>query len=376
MPIERIADANPLAQGSNANSVESAAAEFDRLFEDTEPETVNPTPQRQAPRSRSSEPAEAPDADQDDDEDSQAPDGQIEGDPILDGEIDTADEDEEADEEAEEGEEDEDEDADEDEDEIDLDREVEVTVNGQAQRVKLSEALAGYSRDADYRQKTAKLAEERREVEEYAQEVVQERQQYAETLQTWVDMTEALKPSQAEWDALERTDPKTFIAVQKQWSEIDKKVEEAKAEQTKLVERQAQEEARRYRQYVEEENQRLYERVPQLANPKKANEFRSLILNYGKAAGYSEQELMQGAVDHRDVLTLYKAARYDEIVKSRKTGQRPGKKAPKQATSSQPRSIGRPGASEKTRRAAERRLAQSGSVEDAATAFTAMLTAR
>jgi len=60
------------------------------------------------------------------------------------------------------------------------DPEHEITVDGQAQRVKLSELRAGYSRHADYTRKTQALADRQRQLEDdYRQRIssIQERQQ-------------------------------------------------------------------------------------------------------------------------------------------------------------------------------------------------------
>lgn len=373
-----IANANPLDAGANANSVESAAVEFDRMFADTEPTEVNregkttkigsrPSEPRRARRDDDEDAGDAPDPD---DEDGHSPEGDI--DPIL-GNIpdpkpgDADDEDE--------GEEDDADSDDEDDSDDDLDTEFDVTVAGEVKKVPLKEIIAGYSREADYRVKTAALAEERRELEEYANETVQERQTYSETLQTWIDYTAALEPSQTDWETLRKANPDLYITTKEQWDGIRVKVNEAKAEMAKLVARQEKDATRARNQFVRDENVKLAQAVPALANPKKAKAFRETIFTYAKRAGYSEDEILTGAVDHRDVLTLYKAARYDEIMRSRKTGQRSGSGRPelKTSASSKPRNISKSSGNRSQVRDAERRLARTGSVNDAAMAFTAML---
>jgi hypothetical protein len=161
-----VADANPLA-GADANSVESAAESFTRMLEAEnqparEPEKAN-SPRRsgreapktserlfegtenpQAPDTAPTDSGQAPDDDADEFDDpflSDTPQGDDQ-----DGEEDDADD--AADET----------DDDDTGDDLDLNREVDVVVAGETKRVKLSEALAGYSREADYRQKTQRLA--------------------------------------------------------------------------------------------------------------------------------------------------------------------------------------------------------------------------
>jgi len=381
-PIEEVA-ANPLDAGSNANSVESAAEGFtEMLQEEAKPSRSESSKNRSA---RRSEPEEDDrmfaDADTDapgpdDDEDGHADDD--DADPFLTDNGDKPDEDEEGDDDADKDEEADDEadekDEDDEDDEIDMDAEIPVTVAGEVQNVKMSELTACYSREADYRQKTARLSEERAEVEEYAQEAVAERTHYAETLQTFVDLTTALMPSQAEWDSLKKSSPELYIQTREQWDALQTKVNEAEAERQAIAEREAADADREWKKFVNQENAKLQEKIPALANPKRAKEFQDKIFKYAKDAGFTREELLQNGVDHRNVITLYKAAKYDEIMQSRKSGQRSPKKAPKQGTpSSQPRRLGKKSASNSRLREADRRLSKSGSVDDAALSFTALL---
>lgn len=58
----------------------------------------------------------------------------------------------------------------------------EVKVNGESQRVNLKEALAGYQRDSDYRNKTKDAAEKVRQADEAARQASLERQHYTQNL--------------------------------------------------------------------------------------------------------------------------------------------------------------------------------------------------
>lgn len=399
-------NANPLDVGASPNSVETAAESFtellrdenstdrqansprksgrrergdegpERLFEDTRnPEIPAPDAAR-SDGGQARKPKQAPQPEEAGDEDDA-----IFSDPFLTGEVEKAEQDKDG--EGEEGEDDGEAEGEEDEHKVDagdldLDQEVEVTVNGEPVTVKLSEALQGYSRDADYRQKTQRLSEERQELFAYAEEVVEERKRYSETLDNWITMTAALEPSKAEWDQLETENPKLFIATQKQWQAIRAKADEAKAEKAKVTEAEQREAVRRYSQYVNEQNGELLKAVPALRDAKKAETFRKFIYSYGKRAGYSDEEISRGAVNHRDILTLYKAARFDEIQRSRKAGARNGKgrQEPQNSSSTRPRNVSLPQrqpAQNKALQDADRRLQRTGSVDAAASAFTQMI---
>lgn len=390
MPVDRneTQPSNPLDTGNDANSVESAAAEFTRILEEETPGKGSRRTQVAKASARRSEPSEdEPDerrADPDEDDapdtgrsdDSQRREEPDERDPILDADPHAPEDDE-----GEPGEDDDDEgergQAD-DDTEFDiaehLDRDIEVMVNGEPVTVKLKEALAGYSREADYRQKTTRLSEERDEVEEFAETVVAKAQNYDAQLQVFIDLAKAFEPTPEEWNKIKASSPEAYIQTKEQWDAVQANVAKAKAERERLAAEQAEIGNRNYEGYVRRENAELFKKVPALTNPKKADEFRKKVAKYAQKTGYTREEIM-GTADHRNLITLYKAARFDEIVASRKSGQRPAKE-PRQSSTTRPRSVRRErgdSGNPSRVRDAERRLARSGSVEDAASAFTEML---
>lgn len=93
--------------------------------------------------------------------------------------------------------------------ELDMNRLVTVKVDGQDVEVPLSEALKGYSREADYTRKTQALAEERKGIEtrltaEYANQLKQATDLF---VQTDPILAEA---NQINWQALAQEDPASY----------------------------------------------------------------------------------------------------------------------------------------------------------------------
>lgn len=375
MGSESEAPSNPLA-GDGATSVERAADAFtDMLAAETDPPRRRERAEaREEPRRKRDEDDRDPgdgddgqtsDEEADDETDDPLKDEFLDAEPAKD---DGDDEKDEADEDDEEGDEDDDEGEDED-------PEHEVTVNGKVEKVKQSELIAGYSREADYRQKTQALAKDALEVREYAEKVVEVRKAHDTALQQATDLLNSIIPSQEEMNALKAKDPNAFIQMQEYWSEVLGKVRGLHSERERLAQEEGTATQKGNSTYAAEESRKLIERMPVLADAKKADEFRGRILAYGKRNGYTEEELRKGAVDHRDIITLYKAARYDEIVASRKGNAKPGRKGPKDVASTRPRNIGK-GRNRSDGRAlskADRALARSGKVEDAAMAFTGLI---
>jgi len=384
-----ISNANPTERfgGSEATGTEGAAESFTEFLEN-EAEANNPRPPKRERREAPASQDGAEDGDEGQTPDTRQPkreraeDTDDEGDdplrdPLLDGDEDEADDkgdtDEDGDDEA-----DDTDDEDGDDEEGEEDPEFEVKVNGETVKVKQSELIAGYSREADYRQKTTELASEREEIEAYATETVQQRQRYEAGIQMYADLIASVMPSQAEWDALEKADPQAFIAAQKQWGGFLGKIEASKAERDALDAEKAKETERANGEYIKAENKQLLKALPQLANPKVAKQFSDKIFAYGKRMGYTPEELTAGLINHRDVQTAYYAARYLEIQDSRKANQGKAKGKPRAAeVSSNPRPIASPKGRQQARASrasqkADRELARTGTIQSAATAFSSM----
>lgn len=395
-----IGNANPSEQlfaGSGATVTEGAAESFTRFLED-EAEATNPRPPKAPKPAKAPEPkggaeengfGQDPDARQPDAERDEGPDDDDEADdPLRDPILDDHDDEPEPKKGKEDGDADDDTDADDegtdteddtDEDEGD-DPEFDVTVNGEVQKVKQSELIAGYSREADYRQKTQALSAEREEIDTYATQVVETQKRYEAGIEMYGDLIKAVMPTEAEWEALKKANPEAYITAQEQWGKFIGAMETSKAERDKLAADKAEENTRAHNAYIKAENKKLLEVLPQLGNPKVAKQFSAKIFAYGKRMGYAPEEMTAGLINHRDVQTAYYAARYLEIQDSRKANQGKGNSKPKPRTAevnSSPRPIASPKARRQARnsqeqRRADARLERSGSMQDAAGAFSAM----
>lgn len=266
-----------------------------------------------------------------------------------------------------------------DDDDGDDDPEHEVTVNGVPQKVKLSELQASYSREADYRQKTAALSQDYEQVQQFGQALNQRRQQVDTLIQTYQDLINAVMPSQQEWDALKAKDPQAYIAAQEQWGGFISKMEQAQAQRQQLTGQQDEESTANYNRYVKQENDKLFERIPALKNPKVQKQFSDAIFSYGRKMGYTPEEMAKGLVNHRDVMTAYYAARYLQIQESRTANKKQqARKGPRQSEgNSTPRSVQTPRGQQNARRMnrqrnADRELQRTGSMQSAGEAFAAM----
>ena len=243
-----------------------------------------------------------------------------------------------------------------------------VRVNGEDIDVPLSELQRGYSRQSDYTAKTQALAEQRRETAQELENSRAKREQYDAVL---AGLEEQLKSSSTEpdWAALLQADPSTYAvewAAHQQRKEQQQAVEE---ERKKIQSEKHQELVEQQQNYLADEAERLLDAIPEWRDQSVAQEEKLALINYGKSIGFTDEEL--GSVtDHRSVLALRNAMRFDQLQSKAKTVKpvdakptlRPGssKTVPKRRSGLQK---------------AQSRLRKTGSVAAATDVFSEMLSA-
>lgn len=240
-----------------------------------------------------------------------------------------------------------------------------VKVDGKELEVDKEELIRGYQREADYTRKTQKLAEERRQVESEFQQVLAEREQYAQVLGQLKQKVQEFEPAEPDWNALEAQDPVEYA---RQWTHYQRRQqqmqaiqqEEARVNALRLVEQQ-----KHLQELLIAERDKLIEKIPDWKSPEKAKAERDGVLEYGKQLGFSDAELDQ-VTDSRAVIALYKAWKYDQLMSKKPELQSKIKKAPKLLS---PGSSGSVSSKSSDKARAQNRLAQTGSVKDAAALF-------
>jgi hypothetical protein len=137
------------------------------------------------------------------------------------------------------------------------------------------------------------------------------------------------------------------------------------AEQMRLQQLQQAESQKHIQNVLQQEVKSLKEKIPEWSSPEKAKTEGKALLEYGLGLGFSEQEL-NGISDSRALLALHKAWKYDQMISKRPELQAKIKKAPRMAT---PGSAGSVSSKLSDINNAKKRLAQTGSVRDAASLF-------
>lgn len=178
-----------------------------------------------------------------------------------------------------------------------------VKVDGKEIEVPQSELIAGYQKDADYRTKTQKLADERRQMEARQAQIESMREAYEARLSEMAQGQEEAP----DWEKLAKElDPWDYQLRQATWLKTQAQKEAAREE---LRQQQAQ----RARELHQQEEARLLEVVPEWRdNTKRVADAREMLSVGVKDYGFTEQEIAT-TLDHRLIRLLRDAAAYRKM---------------------------------------------------------------
>lgn len=185
-----------------------------------------------------------------------------------------------------------------------------VKVDGVEQQVPLRELLRDYSGQQFIQKGMQENAQLKKQAEQVFATLTQERQQLQQLVQQ-VQQGALTPPAQP--------DPNDYVDDPFGWHEAQMKyAEKANAyndqmqKVTHQLQQQAQADQAMRQEYAKAEAAELVRKMPELADPKKAEAFYGTVTESARNLGYSEQEV-QGISSHRDMMTLWKAAQWDKL---------------------------------------------------------------
>ena len=197
-----------------------------------------------------------------------------------------------------------------------------VVVDGQEQEVTLDELMKGYSRQSDYTRKTEKLSQDRKSVEELKNEYTRQneeakikRDQYEKQIQVLSEQLKQSEPSKVDLDRLYEDDPAEYVRVKAEQDRRKELLEKANQERERIQSEKQNEQSKQYNAYLEQQRELLTQKLPIYADKEKGPEFVKNLTSYAKEIGYTDQEINM-LVDHRSVIMLANAYRYDKLKKA------------------------------------------------------------
>ena len=240
-----------------------------------------------------------------------------------------------------------------------------VTIDGKPEQVPLDELIAGYHRYSTYTKKSQELARERQGFGDEQQALRQMHQQYSGVLnQLEQQMQAANRPPNMDWDALERENPVQWLKLKELERQRAGEIQAVQAERMRMQQLFASENSKKLQERLAVEQSLMLEKIPEWADGNlQADEQRKLV-EFGRAVGYNDDELNK-LYDHRALIVLRDAMRYNELTNGRRITEAKSKigsvKGGNKTIVSHTRS--------RKQKAQRARLKATGKVDDAAAVF-------
>jgi hypothetical protein len=246
----------------------------------------------------------------------------------------------------------------------------EVTVDGKKYEVSLNEALNGYIRQATFHQRLAQLNETTRAVEEDYGRLQQGWALWHKARQDYEEDVANMLPREPDWDQEFATDPRAAHAKQKVFQVIYGNLQRSQQLRAQREAADAEERDRRTQKYAVSGFEKfVMDHIKVMPDEPTLKKNIQSMRRTAAAAGFSELEVAT-VYDPRMLDILWKASKYDRMTAA----------APRAVVTGKGRALA-PGAatplSGNARRSgfedAQRRLAKSGRLDDAAEVFRRLL---
>jgi hypothetical protein len=238
-----------------------------------------------------------------------------------------------------------------------------VTIDGKQERVALSEALAGYQRQADYTRKTQEVAELRKQAEAETAAVRASRQQYDDVLKGLQGQLDGVKePTPEQWDRLKGENPEQYAVQYADFQRRQNARDALKAERARVQDQARQDALKQFGELRDKERGKLLEKMASWQDPEKYKAGAKQVFDFvAKQYGFSDQEVGT-TIDHRVILMAEDARKYHAIMARRAEAQKKVGNAPVVPPRGRAPVQNRKAAADKE---ARQRLEQTGRIDDA-----------
>jgi len=237
-----------------------------------------------------------------------------------------------------------------------------VKVDGEEREVTLDDLKQSFSGQAYIQKGMKEASEAKKEAEGVYQALLNERQQLSHLLQQAQtgQLASAPVPPSRE---LFNNDPIGYMDAKLSYDEAMQNYQNQQYQIQQVTESQQQQMQIAQQHYLQGEMQQLAKVIPEFGDAKTASKLKEDLVQFGSKLGYSESELSE-VMDHRAILVLQKAMKYDQLVEGKS-------KATQKASNARPmvkpgtKKTGRTGAA-KQRQNAQARMNKTGSIDDVA----------
>jgi hypothetical protein len=199
-----------------------------------------------------------------------------------------------------------------------------LKVNGQEIEVSLDELKAGYSRDSDYRQKTHSLSLERKDLENQKNSLRQSYDSRLAELNDTIATADAFVRQQQGGQDLQKLyeeDPAAAARLDFQLRQQSEAIEDMKAKAREAQQKQ-------YDDFLATQKELAATKIPEFADPNKADTFKLNMRNTLRDYGFNDQEIGSLA-DYRFLMVAKDAMSYKSLKDKKPIVQKKVANAPK-----------------------------------------------
>ena len=199
-----------------------------------------------------------------------------------------------------------------------------LKVNGQEIEVSLDELKAGYSRDSDYRQKTHTLSLERKDLENQKNSLRQSYDSRLAELNDTIATADAFVRQQQGGQDLQKLyeeDPAAAARLDFQLRQQSEAIEDMKAKAREAQQKQ-------YDDFLATQKELAATKIPEFADPNKADTFKINMRNTLRDYGFNDQEIGSLA-DYRFLMVAKDAMSYKSLKDKKPIVQKKVANAPK-----------------------------------------------
>lgn len=194
-----------------------------------------------------------------------------------------------------------------------------VKINGVEQEVTLADMRNGYQMEADYRRKTAELAEQRKSFETERERIAQEVNRQFTEAQAMTSVLEQQLTAEyqaIDWNHLRVSDPAEFAAKRQEFNDRYAQIQGIKHNVNATLQQQAeqvsQQQAQQLQKMLQEESERLSAAIPEFKDEAKAKAVKAELKDFLRTFGFKDEEI-GNIYDHRHVLIIKDALEYRKL---------------------------------------------------------------
>jgi hypothetical protein len=242
-----------------------------------------------------------------------------------------------------------------------------IQVDGEEREVSLNEALKGYQREETFNHRMSQMVEVAKTIDQRGAEAMHARDAYVQLCQRQEEEFAALIPKEPDWDQLYRQDPAAAHQLESNYKAVYGTLNQIRQRRAQAQQEAWNDNVQRSAAYARAEFDKFRSKN-KLANQTEVDNAITSMRRTLAAHGFSEDEIGT-TYDERMLSVALKAAKYDKMVANK-----PFPVQPERQGALQPGSAPRVGnGAARSMNDAQRRLASTGRVDDAAVVMAQFL---